>query len=123
MQQFVMEICNLPKTTYTALGVRACDSARRALFFKNHGPITRSRLKFYPVWDWNKEKLITELKRHDVKLPIDYKMFGRTLDGEYYMYLIKIKENYPQDYKRMLEYYPLLDKEIYRYEKRQGMGY
>lgn len=123
MQKFVMEICNLPQTTYTALGVRACDSARRALFFKSHGPITRNRLKFYPIWDWNKDKLIEELKRHDVKLPIDYKMFGRTLDGEYYMYLVKIREHYPEDYKRMLEYYPLIDKEIYRYEKRQGMGY
>lgn len=113
----------LPETTYTALGVRAADSARRALFFKTHGPITENLLKFYPIWDWKKDKLVEELKRHDVKLPIDYELFGRSFDGLYYAFLKPIKDKYPDDYKRILEYFPLLDMEIYRHEKRKEAGF
>lgn len=123
LQDLVKEICGLPQSTYTALGVRACDSARRALFFKSHGPLSRNQKKFYPVWDWNKEKLLTELKRHDIKLPVDYKMFGRTFDGTFYMYIAGIKKYYPADYRRMLDYYPFLDEEVFRHEKRKAAGF
>lgn len=123
IQNAAIRQAKLPEGTFTALGVRAADSARRALFFKTHGPITESKKKFYPIWDWNKDKLMSELKRNDVKLPIDYKLFGRSFDGLYYMYLKPIKDNYPEDYKRILEYYPLVDMEIYRYEKRKEAGF
>lgn len=123
LQNQVIAEAGLPKDTYTALGVRACDSARRALFFKTHGPISQGRKKFYPIWDWNKDRLIDELKRHDIKLPREYKLFGRSFDGIYVTYLLPIKKYYPEDYKRILEYYPLIDMEIYRYEKRQALGF
>ena len=123
VQDAAIQQAGLPKGTYTALGVRASDSARRALFFKTHGPVSENRKKFYPIWDWNKEKLMTELKRHDVKLPIDYKLFGRSFDGLYYMYLQKIREHYPKDYQRICEYFPFIDMEIYRYEKRKALGF
>lgn len=123
VQNAAIQQAGLPEGTYTALGVRAADSARRALFFKTHGPISENRLKFYPVWDWNKEKLMNELKRHDVQLPIDYKLFGRSFDGLYYMYLKKIQECYPRDYQKILDYFPLIDMEIYRYEKRKALGF
>lgn len=88
VQEWAMTDAGLPvDTTWVALGVRAKDSARRGLFFKSHGNMTFSKRKFYPVWDWDKDKLITELKRHDVKLPIDYKLFGRTFDGIYHAFL------------------------------------
>ena len=123
VQSAATSIAGLPETAYTALGVRASDSARRSLFFKTHGPISEKKQKFYPIWDWNKEKLLGELKRHDVKLPIDYKLFGRSFDGLYYMYLQKIRENYPRDYQRICEYFPFIDMEIYRYEKRKALGF
>lgn len=123
IQDAVIEKYNLSKDTYTALGVRACDSARRALFFKTHGPISQKKKKFYPVYDWNKNKLMYELRKNDVKLPIDYKMFGISFDGLYYRFLKVIKDKYPEDYKKILDYFPLLDMEIYRYEKREKMGF
>lgn len=107
----------LPQNTYTALGVRAADSVRRALHFKQHGAITDNRHKFYPVWHWKKEDLIECFKKHDIKLSIDYKLFGRT--GEYtsYTYIKKLKDNFPVDYQRIKEFFPLVVLEDYRYEK------
>lgn len=123
VQALCIRDAGLPETAYTAIGVRAADSARRALFFKTHGPVTESRQKFYPVWDWKKDKLMNELRRHDVKLPIDYELFGRSFDGLYYAFLKPIKDKYPSDYKKILEYFPLIDMEIYRYEKRHEAGF
>lgn len=123
VQNAAIAKAGLPDTTFTALGVRAKDSARRALFFKTHGPISETRKKFYPIWDWDKQKLLSELKRHDVKLPIDYTLFGRSFDGLYYMYLAKIRDTFPRDYQKILDYFPFIDMEIYRYEKRQALGF
>lgn len=123
VQNAAIQQAGLPDGTFTALGVRASDSARRALFFKTHGAISESRKKFYPIWDWNKARLLDELKRHDVHLPIDYKLFGRSFDGLYYMYLTKIKEHYPKDYQKICEFFPLIDIEEYRYEKRKALGF
>lgn len=123
IQELCIRDAGLPPTTYTAIGVRAADSARRALFFKTHGPITESLQKFYPVWDWKKDKLMSELRKHNVKLPIDYELFGRSFDGLYYAFLKPIKDKYPEDYKKILEYFPLIDMEVYRYEKRHEAGF
>ena len=123
VQDAAIEVAGLPSTTFSALGVRAADSIRRATHFKKHGPISPKQKKFYPVWDWKKDRLIEELKRHDVKLSADYRLFGRSFDGLYYMYLKQIKEYYPEDYKKILEYFPLNDMEIYRHEKRKALGF
>lgn len=123
LQDFAINVAGLDPGTYTALGVRAKDSARRALFFKTHGPLIHSKRKFYPVWDWDKDKLIEELKRHDVKLPVDYELWGRTFDGLYYNFLVKIRERFPRDYQKILDWFLLIDMEIYRYEKRQAAGF
>lgn len=115
------EDCGLPDDVWTASGVRAADSPmRRAALMKNQGVNAKDRY-FYPCWDWNKERLVTELKRANVKLPIDYTLFGRSFDGLDLRFLIKIRDHLPRDYARILEWFPLADMEIARYEfsKRQ----
>lgn len=123
LQDAAIEVADLPETTFTALGVRAADSTRRAQHFQKHGTISMKQKKFYPIWDWNMDKLLDELKRHGVKLSADYRLFGRSFDGLYYMYLRQIRDYYPNDYKKILEYFPLNDMEIYRHEKRKALGF
>ena len=123
VQQAAIDAAHLPKGTFSALGVRACDSARRKLHFKTHGPISEAKLKFYPIWDWDKNKLMDELKRNNVELPIDYKLFGRTFDGLHLLYLENIKRHFPKDWETIMEYFPLIDMELYRHEKRKALGF
>ena len=40
-----------------ASGVRAADSPIRRVAFTTHGVISRNQRQYYPVWDWNKERL------------------------------------------------------------------
>ncbi|SNR99384.1 hypothetical protein SAMN04488503_2236 [Humidesulfovibrio mexicanus] len=120
VQRTAARCFGIDEGTYTALGVRAADSARRALAFKSHGPVTENLRKFYPVWDWNKDRLVSELTRNNIVLPVDYKIWGRTFDGIYLLFLLGLKKHFPRDYQRVLEYYPLADLELFRYGKETG---
>jgi len=108
------------KNPWVATGLRAADSPLRRIAITKRGAINHNQRKFYPVWDWNKERLLTELKKSGVKLPIDYKLFGRSFDGLDYRFLKPIKDNLPEDYKKILELFPLAELEIYRRERHEA---
>jgi hypothetical protein len=118
IHQMVCEIEGLdPDVALVASGVRAADSPIRRLQFSSHGAISPKQRQYYPVWDWNKERLIDALKRSGIMLPEDYHLFGRTFDGVDLRFTYPIKKHRPRDYARILEFYPLAEIEIWRYEK------
>lgn len=117
LRQWVCEAEGLPARTYSAIGVRAVDSPYRWMALKKHGPITHSESKWYPVWDWRKDKLLREIERARIKLPEDYKLFGRSFDGIDLRFLYPIKQHRPADYQKILDWFPLADLEVYRYER------
>ncbi len=107
------------RNVLTAVGVRAVDSPMRMTAMKKYGPVTLSQFKFMPIYDWNKARLVEELKASGVKLPVDYQMFGRSFDGLDYRFLVEIKRRFPRDYARILEFFPLAELEIFRMECRE----
>jgi hypothetical protein len=116
MREAVIEDCGLPANCWVADGVRAADSPmRRASLLKSQGVSPKKRY-FHPCWDWNKARLVDELNAANVKLPIDYQLFGRSFDGLDLRFLIKIRKELPRDYATILDWFPLVDMEIARYE-------
>lgn len=107
---------HLPDAAYTGTGVRMADSPMRRIGIKTHGAVNHNGKRFFPVYDWNKERLVKEISQSGVKLPIDYKLFGRTFDGLDYRFLVEMRDHLPEDYARVLEWFPLADLEIYRRE-------
>lgn len=107
----------LPENCWCAMGLRSADSIQRATALRTHGVVNDKRRTFYPVWDWKIDQVYTSLRGENIKLPVDYKLFGRTFDGIYLLYLYNIKKHYPRDYATILEWFPLADMEIWRYEK------
>jgi hypothetical protein len=103
--------------SYSCTGVRAADSPNRRTHFIKHGVMDGIRLKAYPVWDWRNIKLEKTMIEHKCKLPIDYHLFGRSFDGMDYRFLKPIKDNFPKDFEKILEWFPLADLEIFRAEK------
>lgn len=99
---------------YVAAGVRAADSPARRMAVNQRGCINHKRRTFWPVWDWKKAQLLEELRRATVKLPIDYKLFGRSFDGIDYRFLEPISRELPDDYRTILEWFPLADLELFR---------
>lgn len=116
VNDYIKQDLGLPINTMTAIGVRAADSVNRQMVIKKFGPVNQKRKTFYPVWDWNIEKLVSEIEKEKVKLPIDYNIWGKSFDGLDYRFIKPLKENFPDDYEKLKDLFPLLDLELKRYE-------
>lgn len=121
IQAVMCERYNLPKKTLVADGVRAADSPMRRVAINTHGSISYKQLKYHPIWDWKKADLIECFKKHNVKLAVDYKIFGRSFDGIDLRFLYLIRQHFPKDYQKILDLYPLADLEIFRWECANGI--
>lgn len=114
-----------PEETLTALGVRAADSQNRYTLFKKRGmgaAVNLSNRKFYPIFDWNKERLLSEIGRSGVKLPVDYRVFGKTFDGLDLRFIHPLRKHFPRDYEKLRFWWPLIDVEFFRYEHKQSVA-
>lgn len=107
----------LPDEALVASGVRAADSPMRRISLQTHGAISRNQRQYYPVWDWNKARLLGEIERSGIKLPIDYEWFGRSFDGVDLRFMAPLKKHSPADYRKCLEWFPLLEMEMFRFER------
>lgn len=117
--QHLRQHWGLPDTTWVATGVRCSDSIQRRTHFLKHGALTHRKRTAYPIWDWRKNYLLSQMRRSGMKVPSDYAMFGRSFDGIDWRFLDPVRRNYPDDYKRILEWYPLAELEILRYDMHQ----
>lgn len=104
----------------TAIGARAADSAVRQMSVRRHGPFRPSQGAWWAIWDWDKARLIREIQRANISLPIDYRLFGRSFDGLDAQYLVPLKRHCPKDYQRLLEWWPAAEAEVWLYENREN---
>jgi len=103
---------------YIANGMRANENLFQRLNLRKTGPIKRERKIFYPMHDWTNTDVEREIKKANIRLPIDYKLFGRSFNGIGYRFLKPIRERFPEDYKLILDWFPLAELEIKRMEYR-----
>lgn len=106
---------DLPADTWVADGVRAADSIVRRASLSRHGVMKPSNLKVSPIADWLKREVMDCISSHGVDLPIDYEWFGRSFDGIDYRFLAPIAEHSPEDFQRILAWYPLAELELIRH--------
>lgn len=119
LNRLLREDLGMGPLAYCASGVRAADSPMRRTHFVRRGPVIESRKYFYPVWDWTKDRLISAISSAGLKLGREYRWFGRSFDGLDLRFLLPLKKHAPRDYARVLEWFPLADLEVFRYEHRQ----
>jgi hypothetical protein len=117
VRRHVIKLEGLPENTYSATGVRTADSVTRLTALKRNGPITASKHTFHAIWDWKKAQLLDEITRSGVKLPVDYALWGRTLDGIDARFMIPLKRHMPGDYRRACGWFPFIEADIIRYER------
>lgn len=115
--EWVRESADLPDNVLAASGVRAADSPIRRLQFTSHGAISRNSGHYYPVWDWNKARLIEAIDKAGCGLPEDYLWFGRSWDGLDLRFVYPLKKHRPEDFKKVVEWFPLVEADIWRYER------
>ena len=116
IQSAMCSMHSLDSKTLVADGVRAADSPMRRIAINTHGSISYNLLKYHCIWDWKKADLIQCFRKHNVRLPVDYKLFGRSFDGIDLRFLLPLKKHRPADYKKILEWFPLAELEVFRWE-------
>jgi 3'-phosphoadenosine 5'-phosphosulfate sulfotransferase (PAPS reductase)/FAD synthetase len=105
------------ESLFAAIGLRRCDGYMRRLTIDKHGAVNNRKRTFFPVFDLTVAQVRESLAAEGIALPDDYRMFGRTFDGINAQYLIPIKRDYPADYARVLDVFPLADIEVWRAER------
>ncbi len=116
IEQWIKEDYGLPQETWTATGVRSNDNMIRRMAMKRHGPINLNAHKFHAVWDWNIQKLHDEILAAVVRISVEYLMYGHSIGGLDYRFIKPILDHYPEDFQKILEWFPLAEAEIVRYE-------
>lgn len=114
MWDLIRDDMGLPHDTLVADGVRAADSIVRRASFVRHGVLKPAKRKVSPIADWVKAEVMDCLRRHRLTLPRDYEWFDRSFDGIDYRFLEPISRHAPDDYQRILEWFPLAELELFR---------
>lgn len=104
----------LPADTWVADGVRAADSPVRRASLATHGVMKSAHHKVSVIWDWRRRKVFERIEAAGITLPVDYEWFGRSFDGIDYRFLEPIRRNAPDDYRRILDWFPLAELEVFR---------
>lgn len=113
---YVTESLGISENLMLAIGNKMSDNPMRYMTLKKNGTVNYARSVFYPIFDWNDTQVRNTIKENDCKIPIDYKIFGRSYDGLVYRFSAPLKKYFPNDYKKLLEFFPLLDVELKRAE-------
>lgn len=107
---------DLPRDTWVADGVRAADSIVRRASLSRHGLMKPTHHKVSPIADWLKGEVMARIDQAGISLPIDYQWFGRSFDGLDYRFLHPLQQHAPEDFQRILDWFPLADLEILRHD-------
>ncbi len=114
--EYIREDLGLPPDTWVADGVRAADSIVRRASLSRHGLMKPNHHKVSPIADWLKAEVMDRIDQAGISLPIDYQWFGRSFDGLDYRFLHPLQQHAPEDFQRVLDWFPLADLEILRHD-------
>ncbi|WP_433145111.1 hypothetical protein ACQPZ8_01480 [Actinomadura nitritigenes] len=107
INDYARQYYDLPEDTWVCDGVRATDSPNRRMAIKSYGPINEKMRTQKVVWDWRVADVRAAIDRHGVRLPPDYLWFGRSFDGLDLRFIAKLRTYAPEDYERVLQWFPL----------------
>ena len=106
----------LPPATMTAKGIRALDNLWRRRILVMNGPVVYKKRQFYTNWDWSISKVIEVITGAGLKLPPDYHLWGHSYFDGQPEFLFAIRKHYPDDYRKILEFFPLMEAAMFRFD-------
>lgn len=100
--------------------MKMSDSLNRRLLLRNKPDIDDEKKIIYLAKYLKTSEIWQYIRENKLPLTRDYEIFGRSADNLLnYQYLIGIKKNYPNDFAKIKEMFPLCEVEIKRYEAYQ----
>lgn len=101
-----------PLALWYADGVRAADSIVRRTSMRTHGVMKSKGHKVHAIWDWQIADVRAAIAAAGIDLPVDYEWFGRSFDGLDRRFLEPLSRHAPDDWCRLLEWFPLAELEV-----------
>lgn len=117
LNEFARVQAGLPDDALAATGVRYSETAIRAQSIYKLGPVMRGSQQWFPIWEYSKQEVFDLIAKHDVALPGEYEAGNKSFDGLHVGYLMPIRQKYPEDYRKICEWFPLIEAEMWRYER------
>lgn len=106
------------KKYFSAMGMRSKDNLDRRMMMYQNGVLGRkNRRYYYAIWDWDINQVSEIIIKNKCRIPRAYQYAGRTIAAIDYFYMKPFREAYPDDYEKILEWFPLLEAEFFRYER------
>jgi hypothetical protein len=108
-----------PDNYFSVVGYLASDNLGRNSFINRSGTLgLKHRRYYFAIWDWHYADVMGIIDRSKCRLPRHYRIWGNTGTGRPFEYtgLKRLREHVPEDYQRVLKYFPFLDLEMFRYE-------
>lgn len=103
---------------HVIFGYRMNDDPRRRLLVLREGPLGMVNYRyFWPLWNWTIDDIAARLSAANIALPLDYELWGRTLTTLEYQFAQVIRDELPEDWERVKFWYPLIEAEMFRYER------
>lgn len=121
MELRIRQDLGLPPETWVVDGNRASDTMARRTNITRQGYLRGTTGKASLIGDWRVSEVRAYIAHHGVDLPIDYNIWGRSFDGLGYHYLAPLRDHLPDDWQRVLDWFPMADLELYRHETIGGM--
>jgi hypothetical protein len=94
----------------------------RAMTANKIGPIRHKRKRWWPVWEMTKAEVLQYIAKFDMLLSWEYDFLPSSFSGLDYQYSAMVKRHSEADWRRNLEWYPVMEAEHYRYEQAKARG-
>jgi Phosphoadenosine phosphosulfate reductase family len=102
-------IYELEKFDYNLIGIKQNDSPNRRLVINKHGWLHTKDKKAYPIYNWSDKMAFNYIYENDLPVNKCYEWFGRSQDVINYKHLQPLKEKSPDDFKKFIEKFPLIE--------------
>ena len=99
---------------WIAGGERAADSLVRNAMIKASGSIDQKRGRFYPLAEWTKADVTNYIKKYKLKVGAESRELGFSFRSLEYKCLRVIRADYPGDFAKIQEWFPLVEVEMKR---------
>ena len=107
---------NLPRA-WCAFGINASDSIDRRIYVNQYQGRMENNKTFYPCWNWKRKEIFDTVKESGLMLTSEYKYMKSSMEGFPCATTNKIlRKHYPEDYERLLSYFPLMEAKTVREE-------
>jgi sulfate adenylyltransferase subunit 2 len=104
---------------YIFYGMKKADGMNRRLMlntcvnYEAHG-------KVYPLADWGQNDVISYMRQHKIPEPVRYSKKASGGVGFNIECFLWMRENYPQDLKRVLKAFPLSEKLLFEHDRKSN---